>query len=95
MKRSLIALFVMTTLGLVGCGKAGTSDPVAKMKGYRDQMCACAKTAQPVGCIPKINVGKKQWEEGLKEGALTPAQQTEFDAADKEFSACRDAANAK
>ena len=95
MKRSLIAVFVITTLSLVGCGKGGSSDPVAKMKGYRDQMCACAKSAKPMACIAKINVGKKQWEEGLKEGAVTPAQQAEFDAADKEFSACRDTANGK
>ena len=95
MKRSLIAMFVMTTLSLVGCGKGGSSDPVAKMKAYRDQMCACAKTDKPANCLPRINVAKKQWEEGLKEGAMTPAQQTEADVADKEFSACRDAGNAK
>ena len=95
MKGSLIAMFVMTTLGLVGCGKGGSSDPVAKMKAYRDQMCACAKSDKPGNCLPRINVAKKQWEESLAEGAMTPAQQAEADVADKEFSACRDAGNAR
>lgn len=95
MNRFVTAVFVIITLSAVGCGKGGSSDPVAKMKGYRDQMCACAKTGKPPNCVPKINVAKKTWEEGLAEGAMTPAQRTEAEAADKEFSACRDAANAR
>lgn len=93
MKRAMFSSFVVVGLVLAGCGKGGSSDPVARMKSFRDQMCACAKSDRPAACVPKINVGKKQWEEGLKEGAVPAASQAEFDAADREFDACRDRAN--
>lgn len=95
MKRVMIAMFAMTTLFLAGCGGKGSSDPVAKMKGFRDQMCTCAKSSTPGNCVAKINVSQKQWEEGLKEGSMTKAQEEQAEAAKKEFDACRDTANGK
>ncbi|MBK9036328.1 MAG: hypothetical protein IPL61_34625 [Myxococcales bacterium] len=94
MKQSMFAGFVIATLFAAACGK-GSSDPVSTMKGYRDQMCACAKSGAPGNCVPKINVAQKRWEEGLKEGSMSKAQEDQAEALKHEFTACRDTANGK
>ncbi len=72
MNRFIIAVFAITTLSAVGCGKGGSSDPVAKMKGYRDQMCACAKT-KIIKVAPVLQVVPAGVKGILPPGLLLPA----------------------
>jgi hypothetical protein len=92
MKRSVFATFAMSILVSLGagCGGGGSGDLVAKMTGFKNQMCACKNDKDPTGCATKVNVARKQWIESVDEKSVKGDLEEKLEKIDDELKACRD-----
>jgi hypothetical protein len=64
MKRLMIAVFAMATMGSIGCGGGG-SDHVSKAKSLADKACACKGDEK---CLEEAEKAWQAWETEARKG---------------------------